>query len=179
MSSKIRLISYEENQQSNGEELLKNIQNNQKNFNKNIEKNGSKSLAIYRITPIISEDFKGLSYPTLKISENEHEIKEIFEKLSKSHVTNDIQNPLFLPNINELTRKHNKEIEEINSEFELKKLDEEEMQSRTPLDKYNLIKAFCISHDTYNNRLSLEENSNENDLKINNMEEKLNFLFDV
>ncbi len=183
--SSIRIIAYEENKQNNGEAVKKNIENNHKNFNKQIKMHASNSLAVYRITPIITEDLKNISYPVLKVSENEPELKEVLEKIMKAHETNDYQNINFLAatnnqnnNINSNKEKVENE-EEYTAQYELKKPDEEEHQSRTPLDKYNLIKAFCISHDTYNNRLNLEDNSNDVDLKISNMDEKLNFLFDV
>jgi len=177
--SSIRIIAYEENKQNNGEALLESIEKNHINFNKPIKTQASNSMAVYRITPIITEDLKNISYPVLKLSEDEHELKEVVEKLMKTHEKNDLKNSNFVP-INDENAKNEKIGNgDIAFEYELKKPDEEDRQTRTPLDKYNLIKAFCVSHDTYNNRLNLEENDNNVDLKISYMEEKLNFLFDI
>jgi len=178
MISSIRIISYEENNQNNGQALLKNLQNNHKNFTKEMNKKSSNSMAVYRITPIISEDLKNISYPILKVTENEHELKEITEKLMKAHETNDLKNSNFIVESDYDNDKKKNFKEETNNDYEIKKPDEEDRQARTPFDKFNLIKAFCICHDTYNNRLEIDED-NDVELKIQNLDQKLNFLFDV
>lgn len=178
--SNIRLIAYQDNEIKGGELLEQKIKNNHKILNKNIKLEVTDSMAIYRLSPILCEDGKNISYPYLKISDEESEIKEISEKLIKAHDFNDYANSNYVvKNEDDNKSEVKNEEDETHNEYELKKPDEEERQTRTPMDKHNLIKAFCISYDTYNNRLNLQDSNNDYDLKIENMEDKLKSLFNV
>lgn len=178
--SNMRLLTYID-VESPSQDFSKQIfENYSKKITHKINLEKTNSLAIYRISPLISVENSNISYPTITIPIEESEMHEIIDKLNKKNDMDDFSNKNFIKS-SEIENKKNeqKDDEDISTEYDLKIPDEEQNQTRAKFDKYNLIKAFCITYDPYNNRLNLEENNKECELKIENIEEKLIELFEI
>ena len=124
---------------------------------------------------MFTKDKKNISYPTLKVTQNEN---EIIEKISKEDF-DDIKNENFVSKINKGEEiKNDKENKE--NLYEVKIPDEDDIKPRAPLDRNNLIRSFCITMDTYKDRVEFDdEDEDEPDIIVESLEEKLNNLFDI
>lgn len=175
--SNYRLLSYQENENEEAEKLFKNIKDN-KQIQK-LEKIITTSQAVYRISPILLKDKNNISYPTLMVPHNENELAEVIEKIAKEDF-NDIKNKNFVSNNQNGEKDIDKDEENKENLYEIKSPDEDDIKPRAPLDKHNLVRSFCITMDTYKDRVEFDDEDEENpDIIVENLEEKLNNLFDI
>jgi hypothetical protein len=176
--SKYRILSYQDKENQEGEKLFKQINDHHKEISQKLENRLTNSNAIYRISPILTYDKNNISYPLLKVTQNEYETIE--RNLKEDY--NDLKNENFLSKINLGEREKELNTNEENKEnlYEVKIPDEDDIKPRAPLDRNNLVRSFCITMDTYNNRVVFDdEDEDEPDVLIENLEEKLKNLFDI
>ena len=178
--SNYRLLSYQENEKEKqeSEKLYKQI-NEFKQISQKFENKTTKSNAIYRISPILTKDKNNISYPTLIVPNSQNELTEVIEKISKEDF-NDINNKLFVSKIIDEEKDIDKNEENKENFYEIKVQDEEDINPRAPLDRHNFVRSFCITMDTYKDRVEFDDEDEENpDIIVESLEEKLNNLFDI
>ncbi len=174
--SKYRILSYQDNTNQEEEKLLNYINEKNKEISQKLEHKLTNSNAIYRISPILTKDKNNISYPLLKVIQNEY---ELIERISKENF-DDIKNENFVSKIIIQEKELNKSEENKENLYEVKIPDEDDIKPRAPLDRNNLIRSFCITMDTYKHRLEFDnDDEDEPDVLIENLEEKLKNLFDI